>query len=437
MYNLKDYNEFSKEYLNSLKDSDYNKENILSGKVPYNGYDFVFNIEKLIHNYPIEKCKYSNIHSKSLIDSKSIEDYRDKFNVKNSCEAFVEKMSKVTSNPSEETRKKMSKSKSNMSEETREKMSKSRLGKKHSEETIEKMSKSKSNMSEETREKMSKSHLGKKHSKESIEKMRKAQSNRSEETREKMSKSRLGKKHSEETIEKMSKAKSGENHPMYGKKHSEEVKEKISKAKSNMSEETKENMSTAQAIKLLNNRDNNPNKIEVYSKSYNENIYVHKGEVFCSRFLDHLNIKYKYECKSFPYINKKGLTSHYTPDFYLPKYNLYIEVKGDRHYPSREKINSVINEGKNLLTVQPRYIDNNKYDLYNTLELYRKGILKGYNIVKTKSSIIDLFEIGIDIIDKISKFTYSKEISGIMNTHNYTTFEDDGFIYCKPGDNDK
>ena len=567
--NLIDYKEFTKEELNSFKDSDYNHYNILSGKVPYNGYNFVFNIERLIHNYPIEECRYSIIMPKSLIDSKSAKEYREKFNVKSFCEDYSEKLRKALSgenNPrygkkasketkekmsksrlgrkvSKETREKISKANSNPSKETREKIGKAHRGKKLSEETIEKMSKShlgkklskehvenirkaqsgennpfygkkhseeakekisKANLgnkhseearekiskghrgkkvSEESKEKMSRAHLGKKHSeeakekmrqaklgktlsedhkekigksnsgennymygkfgkdnpqyglkrsdetkekigkahrgkkiseeakekmrqaklgkklskehiesirkantgrkhsKESIEKMRIAKSNPSEETREKLRQANLGKTLSEEHKKKLSEAKLGEKNNRYGTKHTEETLEKMSKSQSNRSEETIERMSIGTTNAILNNRDNHPNKIEVYSKSYNENIYVHKGEIFFLKWLDHINIKYEYECKYFEYIDKNGIKRHYTPDFYLPDFDLYIEVKGNTGAPSREQIDSVINEGKNIIVVRPKHLDRKgyDYDILKTLEYYHCGKLKSYN----------------------------------------------------------
>ena len=413
----------------------YTRDNILSGKVPYNNYNYVFNIEKLIHNYPIEKCKYSSITSRYLIDSKSIEEYRDKFNVNSCCEAFLEKISKISSNRSEETKEKISKANlgKKRSKESKEKMSKAKSGKNHPlyGKTGEDSHRYGKKLSKEHIEKIRQSHLGKNLSKETREKISKANSNPSEETREKISKANSGENNGMY-------GKTGEKNPFYGKKHSEETREKIRQASSNPSKETREKMSIGTTNAILNNRDNNPNKIEVYSKSYNENIYAHKGEVFAVEYLDKKNIDYEYESDYFEYIDKNGIKRHYTPDFYLPDFDLYIEVKDNDNYPSKEQINSVINtDNNNLITVQPKHLNNNKYDLYNTLELYRKGILKGYNLVKTKSSIKDLFEIGINIIDKINKFTYSKEISGIINTHNYTTFEDDGFRYCEPNDDNK
>lgn len=39
------------------------------------------------------------------------------------------------------------------------------------------------------------------------------------------------------------------------------------------------------------------------------------------------NIHYT-KCKSFPYIYN-GIIHHYTPDFYLPDYDLYLDPKND------------------------------------------------------------------------------------------------------------
>ena len=47
-----------------------------------------------------------------------------------------------------------------------------------------------------------------------------------------------------------------------------------------------------------------------------------------AKYLDDSNIDWYYEYKSFPYLDLAGVRRTYTPDFYLPAEDKYIEVKG-------------------------------------------------------------------------------------------------------------
>lgn len=53
-----------------------------------------------------------------------------------------------------------------------------------------------------------------------------------------------------------------------------------------------------------------------------------KLEAKYAKHLNNGNIDWYYEYKSFPYLDSKGIRRTYTPDFYLPVENKYIEVKG-------------------------------------------------------------------------------------------------------------
>jgi hypothetical protein len=72
---------------------------------------------------------------------------------------------------------------------------------------------------------------------------------------------------------------------------------------------------------------NNPNfgKLAAHSKgSYYKNIWMRSSyEILFVNWLDNNNIKWEYEPKTFDLGN-----TTYTPDFYLPEFNIYIEVKG-------------------------------------------------------------------------------------------------------------
>jgi AraC-like DNA-binding protein len=53
-----------------------------------------------------------------------------------------------------------------------------------------------------------------------------------------------------------------------------------------------------------------------------------KLEAKYAKHLDDSNIDWYYEYKSFPYLDSKDIRRTYTPDFYLPVEDKYIEVKG-------------------------------------------------------------------------------------------------------------
>lgn len=194
------------------------------------------------------------------------------------------------------------------------------------------------------------------------------------EVRINMSLAHIGNKASDETRRKMSEQRRGENHPMYGKHHSEESRKKISDSHIGikLSEEHKEKISiSCKGINIGKNNgmygktgEKNPfygkkHSIEsllkmsesrkgkcvgkdnnLYGKppavgigrgkgSYvfrkQDNSYVYVRSTYESRFvfeLENRNILWEYE-KRFDLGN-----TTYLPDFYLPEYDLYVEVKG-------------------------------------------------------------------------------------------------------------
>jgi len=60
-----------------------------------------------------------------------------------------------------------------------------------------------------------------------------------------------------------------------------------------------------------------------------------------AEFLDNSNIKWLYENRSFPYIDKEGKRRTYTPDFYLIDSDEFIEVKGYDNGETEYKINAL------------------------------------------------------------------------------------------------
>jgi hypothetical protein len=69
------------------------------------------------------------------------------------------------------------------------------------------------------------------------------------------------------------------------------------------------------------------------------------------------------------YIDEQGVTRTYTPDFYLPKYNVYIEVKGYFSEKDKNKLEKVVSQ--------------NKIDLY----MFRKPQI---DLLSTTNNIFDL-----------------------------------------------
>jgi hypothetical protein len=49
-----------------------------------------------------------------------------------------------------------------------------------------------------------------------------------------------------------------------------------------------------------------------------------------ARYCNFLNVEFQYEQKTFEIIDETGKARHYTPDFYIPSKDLYIETKALR-----------------------------------------------------------------------------------------------------------
>ena len=72
-------------------------------------------------------------------------------------------------------------------------------------------------------------------------------------------------------------------------------------------------------------------------------------EVKCAEKLDELGVKWeRTEDIKLKYIDKRAQTRNYIPDFYLPDFDIYLEVKGYWTTPARWKMRSVMdrNPGK-------------------------------------------------------------------------------------------
>lgn len=125
----------------------------------------------------------------------------------------------------------------------------------------------------------------------------------------------------------------GELNPFYGRKHTEKTKQLISQKNSNPSKETRKKMSSWPRLSGKNHPlyGKSPSckcgygKGSHFTKTDNTIIWLRSSyELRIANILTLLNISWEYEYKSFDLIT----LSPYHPDFYLPEYDLWWEVKG-------------------------------------------------------------------------------------------------------------
>lgn len=109
--------------------------------------------------------------------------------------------------------------------------------------------------------------------------------------------------------EKMSKLKRGINHPLYNKHHTKKTKERMSKSHTGLQAGEKNPMFG----KVTHGKWGEYKGIKMRS-SY---------EIAFAQWLELSGYKWEYESKTFDLGN-----TTYTPDFYLPEFDCYIEIKG-------------------------------------------------------------------------------------------------------------
>lgn len=74
-----------------------------------------------------------------------------------------------------------------------------------------------------------------------------------------------------------------------------------------------------------------PNSTIVHRTIYNGIKLDSGAELFFAKFLDKNNIKWVKNSKQyFSFIDRSGKQRKYYPDFYLPDYNWWVEIKGKR-----------------------------------------------------------------------------------------------------------
>jgi len=224
-------------------------------------------------------------------------------------------------------------------EETKQKISNVNKGKHRSEETKQKISEGHKNPTKETREKMSKSHKGKIHS---------------EETRKKISDAKKGIPRPEETKKQISKSNKGKIPWNKGKinVYTDETRQRMSKSK----QKRHFSISTEFKIGRVSPKNAGYGKGSYYDSSLQGKIWLRSSyELKFAEWLDRNNILWLYEIQTFDLGN-----TTYTPDFYLPTCNMFIEVKGYMKKESQDKIN--------------KFLDN--YNEETLKILYKKDLVK-------------------------------------------------------------
>ena len=132
-----------------------------------------------------------------------------------------------------------------------------------------------------------------------------------------------------------------------GKHHTEESKKKLSESMKNAVIKYPDSYSSSN----VNGR----------VKHYQYNGYILDGtwEVEVAKYLDSKNIKWEKPSKGFEY--EWNNSSHiYFPDFYLPDYNYYIEVKGYQRERDIHKWNVV----DNLIIIKENEINEIRKNIY-------------------------------------------------------------------------
>ncbi len=176
-----------------------------------------------------------------------------------------------------------------------------------------------------------------------------------------------GKTHSNETIEQMRKAAYNRNTDEYKKQISNSVKllwqdDEYKQKQLDATPQRSIKCSKAMKGKLPSN--NGYGKGCYYNSLLQGKIWLRSSyELKFAQYLDKNNISWLYEIQTFDL----GETT-YTPDFFLPTCNLFIEIKGYMTDKAQEKINKFL-------------------DIYNdeTLQILRKN---------------DLIKLGVDILDR-------------------------------------
>lgn len=64
------------------------------------------------------------------------------------------------------------------------------------------------------------------------------------------------------------------------------------------------------------------------SEKISKTKFAHSSERICAEILEYYGIQWKYEPRTFPieFDSKGNVIAYFTPDFYLPEFDMYIEL---------------------------------------------------------------------------------------------------------------
>ena len=100
--------------------------------------------------------------------------------------------------------------------------------------------------------------------------------------------------------------------------------------------------------------------------NYNENITLDSSwEFIVAKYLDINNIKWERSQTGIQYFWENSYHTYF-PDFYLPEYNIFIEVKGYERERDKAKYKSL----DNLILIKQKdvkMIEENKYDIFKII----------------------------------------------------------------------
>lgn len=96
---------------------------------------------------------------------------------------------------------------------------------------------------------------------------------------------------------------------------------------------------------------------------YNGIVFRSKTEAKFAKYFDDNNIRYEYENYIFKYKQNDGLEHNYRPDFYLPEYDIFIEVKSKIIMTDlvKAKLESVKLSGKRIIIADLNLLPQLKY----------------------------------------------------------------------------
>lgn len=160
-------------------------------------------------------------------------------------------------------------------------------------------------------------------------------------------------------------------HPMgmKDKHHSEETKEQMSKSHYKLAAGMTFEQKHEIAMKGLETKRKNKTLNTTTSNAYSRTNGGYRKDLGCyfrsaweaniARILDYENIEWKYESKRFYFDNPENNVYSYQPDFYLPQFHKWIEVKGWMDEKSKIRLKlfkqEYKNENNNLILIDEKF----------------------------------------------------------------------------------